>query len=130
MRLDNLIGGKIKCVFFRLDVSTSDSKLVANSKALHHLLPKLILPIDRQHTMTFFYGNTYIPKSEEAQYERLSEIMRKMHFLVGGLIKRKRFSDLRKLERHSDFNTSYTKIADNLIISCIRYPTRPKQTRK
>lgn len=129
-RLEGLIDKEIRRAFFKLDVSTSKSKLVANSKALHHLLPRLVPPADRRHTMMFFYGNTYVPKNREAQYERFSEIMRKMHFLVTKLVKRKRFSDLRNLKRHRDFNTSYTKIADNLIISCIRYPRRPKHTRK
>ena len=34
--------------------SATQTLLVANSKTLHHLLPKLIPPIDREYTLTFF----------------------------------------------------------------------------
>jgi hypothetical protein len=37
-----------------LDLSESGSTVVVNSKALHHLLPELIPPIDRQYTIRFF----------------------------------------------------------------------------
>lgn len=37
-------------------VSTSRTQIVAGSKWLHHLLPDLIPPIDRQYTFSFFTG--------------------------------------------------------------------------
>lgn len=37
-----------------LKLSISDATIVANSKALFHLLPRLIPPIDRQYTVRFF----------------------------------------------------------------------------
>jgi hypothetical protein len=37
-----------------LDVSESGATVVANSKALHHLLPRLVPPVDRQYTLRFF----------------------------------------------------------------------------
>jgi hypothetical protein len=36
------------------DLSESNSTVVVNSKALYHLLPELIPPIDRQYTIRFF----------------------------------------------------------------------------
>jgi hypothetical protein len=36
-----------------LDLSVSDATIVANSKALHHLFPNFIPPIDRQYTIRF-----------------------------------------------------------------------------
>lgn len=43
-------------VFERIRVSTSRTQIVAGSKFLHHLLPDLIPPIDRQYTFRFFTG--------------------------------------------------------------------------
>lgn len=40
----------------QMKVSATQSKLVAGSKTLHHFLPDLIPPIDRQYTVQFFYG--------------------------------------------------------------------------
>lgn len=37
-------------------VSTSRTQIVAGSKFLHHLLPDLIVPIDRRYTFRFFTG--------------------------------------------------------------------------
>lgn len=41
--------------YFGIEVSISDSTIVANSKALFHVLPDLVPPIDRQYTWRFFY---------------------------------------------------------------------------
>lgn len=38
-----------------LKVGIGGTKLVASSKALHHLLPSLMPPIDREYTLCFFY---------------------------------------------------------------------------
>ena len=45
-----------------LKVSTSATHIVAGSKALHHVLPNLVPPIDREYTFKFFsgLGSTYI----------------------------------------------------------------------
>ena len=37
-----------------LKLSIADATIVANSKALYHLLPDLVPPIDRQHIIRFF----------------------------------------------------------------------------
>jgi hypothetical protein len=41
-------------VLSSLRVSTSATRIVAGSKALHHVLPNLVPPIDRQYTFQFF----------------------------------------------------------------------------
>jgi len=38
----------------KLRLSVSGATIVANSKALYHLLPRLIPPVDRQYTVRFF----------------------------------------------------------------------------
>ena len=43
-------------VIERIRVSTSRTQIVAGSKFLHHLLPDLVPPIDRQYTFMFFTG--------------------------------------------------------------------------
>ena len=49
-----------------LQVSTSQTQIVAGSKFLHHLLPDLIPPIDRQYTFNFFTGRTMVASDKAA----------------------------------------------------------------
>lgn len=45
---------KLKDIYCALKVSISDATIVSHSKTLAHILPNLILPIDRQYTIRFF----------------------------------------------------------------------------
>jgi hypothetical protein len=47
-------------------VSTSQTQIVAGSKMLHHLLPDLIPPIDRQYTFRFFTGQMMVASDRAA----------------------------------------------------------------
>ncbi len=44
----------LRGIYFGLKVSISDATIVAHSKALAHILPNLVPPIDRQYTIRFF----------------------------------------------------------------------------
>gem|GEM_PF-3367234 len=55
----------------QLEVGVQDTKLVASSKALHHLLPDLAPPIDRQYSLKFFYNNTNINRAEGYDPQKL-----------------------------------------------------------
>lgn len=49
-----------------IEVSTSRTQIVAGSKFLHHVLPDLLPPIDRQYTFTFFTGQKAVPSDYSA----------------------------------------------------------------
>ena len=51
--------------------SASATKLVANSKALHHILPNLVPPIDREYTLRFFYDNKTISGKDEQLFREI-----------------------------------------------------------
>lgn len=64
-KLEALQGGTIGEVKMRLGqiynnmhVMVSGGKLVSNSKVIHFILPDLVMPMDRQNTLNFFFGNT------------------------------------------------------------------------
>lgn len=90
-----------------LDIVDNDTKLVACSKALHHLLPDLVVPMDRQYTRVFFhcYGQRF-------QY-------RQKRFFEQA------FRDLVRLAREVNpaqyvghgWQTSRTKVLDNALIA-------------
>ncbi len=94
-----------------LRVGTSGTKLVANSKALHHLLPALVPPIDRAYTLRFFYNNTMLNKGDEATFK---EIYPYFHRIA--LARREQITS----HLGSGMNTSETKVIDNAIVGFVR----------
>ena len=61
LQIDQLDSDKVRevaeaawAIMASLRVGIGPTLLVANSKALHHLLPGLIPPIDRNYTLRFF----------------------------------------------------------------------------
>lgn len=89
-----------------LEIIDNNTKLVACSKTLHHILPDLIVPIDREYTRKFFgwYG-------PEFQYGQ-----RKFLFLA-----LENFASIAKAVNPEQFvgkgwNTSRSKIIDNAIV--------------
>ena len=64
-------------VIERVRVSTSGTQIVAGSKFLHHLLPNLLPPIDRQYTFRFFTGQKAVRSDRLAfqdGFPRLAEV--------------------------------------------------------
>jgi hypothetical protein len=45
--------------YTNMHLMRTKGRLVSNSKALHFLLPDLVMPMDRRNTLRFFMGNTY-----------------------------------------------------------------------
>ncbi len=55
-------------VIAAIRVSTSETQIVAGTKTLHHVLPGLIPPIDRQYTFRFFTGQKQIPSGDQRAF--------------------------------------------------------------
>lgn len=55
-------------VLASLQVSTSATRIVAGSKALHHVLPDLVPPIDRQYTFRFFTGQKSVARGDRQAF--------------------------------------------------------------
>lgn len=62
--VDN-IGRQLWDIIVALRSSTSNSRLVSGSKTLHHVLPALMPPIDREYTFRFFTGQTLVMNGEK-----------------------------------------------------------------
>ncbi len=94
-------------VLTRLRVSVAAVKIVANSKALHHLLPALVPPMDREYTFRFFYGRNMLSIDEHTAFREM--FIRFLH-----LAHAQEWA-IRKL-RDESWNTSSSKIMDNAIV--------------
>jgi hypothetical protein len=94
-----------------LRVGIGQTILIANSKALHHLLPELIPPVDRQYTLTFFFDNTMLlPHNQERMFKTMYPYVHEI-----ALACRERITASMDTGR-SLWNTSATKVIDNAII--------------
>ena len=91
-------------------LSASGTQIVAGTKALHHLLPDLIPPIDRTYTIRFFHENTVMRRGDEKTFKEVFPA------LVG--IASNAWDHLSVNDR-SPMNTSRSKIIDNAIIGYV-----------
>jgi len=94
-------------IISNLKIGLARTKIVAGSKALHHLLPDLIPPIDRQYTLRFFYNNTSLNRGDEIAFR---EMYPRFHQIA--------VSCESKIESRlgRGMNTSITKVIDNAIV--------------
>jgi hypothetical protein len=91
-------------------LSASGTQVVAGTKALHHLLPDLIPPVDREYTIRFFHENKMMNMGDEAAFREVYPALAEIASRAG---------DNLKVNDRSPMNTSPTKIIDNAIIGYV-----------
>jgi hypothetical protein len=105
------IASKLWAVLDGLRVGAGGTKIVANSKALHHLLPDLMPPIDRAYTLRFFFNNTTLSQGDEAAFREIYPHFHEVAVACQGHIDRQVGS--------GPWNTSQTKVVDNAIVGFV-----------
>ena len=58
------VGKQLRTLIEKLKVGANSTILVPGTKAIHHLLPSLCPPIDRNYTLRFFYDQRQTTRSE------------------------------------------------------------------
>jgi len=93
-----------------LRVSVSQTKIVANSKALHHVLPDLMPPIDREYTLRFFYNHTTLNQGGEVAFKEIYPCFHRIASTCAD-----------EIAPHIGIgmNTSQTKVIDNAIVGFV-----------
>jgi len=110
-------------VIDRLTIGAGEAKIVANSKALHHVLPQLVPPIDRQYTLRFFFNNLMFAPAD--QHRKFATVYTRFHE-IGATCRDQIDRALADPEADAKMNTSFTKVIDNAIIGyCQRGLRRP-----
>lgn len=102
------VKNKIQELYEGLDIMQTKARLISNSKIMHFILPNLIMPMDRKHTLGFFFGNT------NDTSKRFLEII-ESSWKIARRINLNKFLD-------NEWNLSAPKVIDNAIIST----TNPK----
>lgn len=90
-------------IYSNMHVMESGGKLVSNSKTMHFMIPDLVMPMDRQNTLKFFFGNTGESK------RRFLRVLERSYNIAKN-INLEQFLD-------EEWNLSKPKVIDNAIIS-------------
>jgi len=107
----------LKEIFCGVKVMASGTSLVGNSKVMHHLLPNVIPPIDREYTLWFLRGNTTIRNDLEDEWLIMKEIISR--FFIPVASDKTFYSKAGQwMKRKEDYpwDTSVLKVVDNLVI--------------
>jgi hypothetical protein len=107
----------IKEIFQGLKVMASGTSLVGNSKVMHHMLPNIVPPIDREYTLWYLLGNKNLKNNLDGEWYLMKEIIANFFIPV---VSDHEFGLIANgwIARKDDFpwDTSCLKIVDNLII--------------
>jgi hypothetical protein len=96
-----------------LQITQNQSKLVASAKALHHLLPELVVPIDRNYTAPF------LGREQPNHFQNPVQEERTFRLAFGSFVAISRGADPGKYVGRYRWNTSATKVIDNAIVGLI-----------
>jgi hypothetical protein len=113
-QLDDEIGTvsqKIWDVIEKLNIVDNMATLVPITKTLHHILPDLIVPMDRQYTQVFFGWHN--PQFQYRQRECFIEAFKAFEYIANK-------ADPEQFVG-SGWNTSLTKVIDNAIVGKVKY---------
>lgn len=102
-------------IFLALHVMDNKRRLVGVSKAMHFLLPDLVMPIDNQYTLTFFSGRHWNSDVPSKAFEAFLHIHRKAFRLVHEL------GISAADATGEEWNTSVPKLIDNAIIGFLKH---------
>jgi hypothetical protein len=90
-------------IYDNMHLMISEGRLVSNSKVMHFILPELVMPMDRQNTLKFFFGSTNESKQNFLKILTCS-------YKIAKRIDLSKFID-------DEWHQSIPKIIDNAIIS-------------
>ena len=91
-----------------LDIGVGKTKIVIGTKTLHHLIPELVPPIDRQYTIRFFFEHTTMSQGDQITF---FETFPRLHHIA-----RMCAQEILSLIGVGSMSTSSTKIIDNAIV--------------
>ncbi|MFZ3123232.1 MAG: hypothetical protein WA104_07755 [Thermodesulfovibrionales bacterium] len=117
LEMNNQKWSLLELIFRGINVMASGTSLVGNSKVMHHILPNIVPPIDREYTLWYLRGNTNIKNGLDDEWQLMRKIIAEFFIPVAA---DKEFESKAKdwTARQNDYpwDTSILKVVDNLVI--------------
>lgn len=109
-------------VFRGIKVMASGTTLVGNSKVMHHMMPNIVPPIDREYTLRYLRGNTNISNDLDWEWQIMKEIISDF-FIPIACDTKCNLKAIQWMASQSEYpwDTSVLKIVDNLVIGSAKY---------
>ncbi len=107
----------LKEIFQGIKVMASGTSLVGNSKVMHHMMPNIVPPIDREYTFRYLRGNTNISNDLDEEWQIMKGII--SDFFIPVACDLEFDSKASKWMAHDGgypWDTSVLKVIDNLVI--------------
>ena len=104
-------------MFRGIKVMATNTSLVGNSKVMHHMMPDIVPPIDREYTLRYLRGNTNIANDLNGEWSTMKEII--SHFFIPIACDpelENRAKCWMRNQAQFPWDTSVMKIIDNLLI--------------
>ncbi len=111
----------LKDIFQGIKVMASETSLVGNSKVMHHMLPHIAPPIDRQYTLRYLRGSTGIKNGIDREWELMEGII--SGFFIPVVSDEDFLYRVREWVAAQDkypWDTSVLKVVDNLVIGSMK----------
>ena len=121
----------LKEIFRGIKVMATDTSLVGNSKVMHHMMPDIVPPIDREYTLRYLRGNTNIANDLDREWGTMKEII--SHFFIPIACDpelQNRAKSWMGNQAQYLWDTSVMKIIDNLLIGLRKSSPEPKREGK
>jgi hypothetical protein len=93
---------------------SDETKIVLGSKAVHHLFPEVLPPIDRRYTIRFFLGRENL--AAESEPDAFREILPRFHQIAVACASIIESLMREGLPEERYMRTSFTKMIDNAIV--------------
>jgi len=102
------VTGDVWSIISGLNIGVGETKIVIGTKALHHLIPELVPPMDRQYTLRFFLDHTNKNQGDQLTFGEIFPRFRQ--------IATRSAQEIAKLIGVGSMSTSSTKMIDNAIV--------------
>jgi hypothetical protein len=107
----------LESIFRGIRIMASSTGLVGNSKVMHHMLPDVVPPIDREYTLRHLRGHTNIANDLDQEWSIVKQIISEFFAPIacgpGFELKAKKWIASREMY---PWDTSMLKVVDNLLI--------------
>ncbi len=104
-------------IFRGIKVMASGTSLVGNSKVMHHMLPNIVAPIDREYTLRYLRGTTNISNDLDSEWQVMKGILADFFIPVAGEADFcSKASKWMASQDEYPWDTSVLKVVDNLLI--------------